>query len=181
MRWLCEKAGAMSGDRKVHPSGGSLAQLGEGHRFPAQTMGGTRASLKMAPRVGRGVSLGFVDYFDTGDGRVVHNGLKSEIELPLRAGDDVMEGLAQLVEASRFLVDVKVIQQGLPITHYLEDPAAHTSAARRAGAKIELGKMKNDRVFIAGVDRYRIGEMSKPFFREEIRIGRVLERVWLKS
>ena len=93
----------------------------------------------------------------------------------------MMEGLAQFVEASGLLEDVKVVQQGLPVTHDPEDPAANTADTGRTGAEIELRKVKNYRVLAARVDRNRIRKMAKPLAREEIRIGRILKWMRLSS
>ena len=60
-------------------------------RVPFAAMHDTRAH-RNSWRERRGTSMGFVQNFDSGNGRIVRDGFKGKIQLPLRCGLQVMEG-----------------------------------------------------------------------------------------
>jgi len=74
----------------------------------------------------------------------------------------VPEGFPEFVKRPGFPENIEVLEEHLPITNNVEDPATHAAVPRRAWAKVKLGKMQDQRVSIARIHRNRIREVSVP-------------------
>ncbi len=60
---------------------------------PSWTTAKQTIELYSVNRKGERISLGFVQNLDPGDGRIVHDWFKDEVQLPLRNGLQMTEGL----------------------------------------------------------------------------------------
>ena len=115
--------------------------------------------------------LSLVNDLDCGDGGVVHNRVKCEIEPALRRRSQVIEGLREGVKAADLFKDVEIVEQCGAIAVDTKYPASNSNLPGRVRYPIQLGKMKHERITAARVDGNGIGEMPVTLLSVEFWFG----------
>ena len=121
--------------------------------------------------VGRRVLVRLIQDFDAGDRSVVDDGLKCDVELALRCGFEMVEGLGDGMEAASLFVDIEVVEEDIAVADDSKYAASHSSDSGCSGAEIQLREVQDQRVLIARVDRNGVGEVIITLGRIESRIG----------
>src|SRR3569833_1129180 len=122
--------------------------------------------------------LALIDDLDCRDRCVVRERVKCEIEFTLRRGSQVIERLGQGVKTADFLEDIEIVEQRCAVAVDTKYAAANANLPGRVRYPIQLGKVENERVMAARIDRNGIGEMTIPFLSVELWIGSTTDLAW---
>src|ERR1043165_1902787 len=132
-----------------------------GNRSLQVTETGSTRTQKDSCHLGAG-SVGFVQNFNSRNGRIVHDRFKSHVQFSLWAGFQMMEGLCDLVQTSGFLENIEVGQKRFSVADDIESPASHSAIPGCSRAEVVFGKVKHELVAAPRVHRDRIAEMAIP-------------------